>query len=416
MMNKLLIKLFLAANILTAGSMAYAITGVNPSGVNVSHTSPSTVFLTFQNLSPNQQPIDAFWCGAVTTTAVSSSNPCIPGTLFGHLPQRNNIGQASGTTGIKNFTDIMSIPSSVARRAYQDAQRGNDSRFFYVRHFANPQQFVVVTCRLAGGGARSPFALVDVRLHFTDNQPVAVIAQGETTPQISAEIRFTGTGRLTGRWEVVQPGDIEPTAFDLLPQASLPIEKRGLQRRYTMLQRFDRFLPPSGQVTIPGPNPDAIPHSGNGYYKLLFRVEATRERESNSNTVSQVVAAGGAAGFPMPMLRYYVGSSEETFIGNQAPKLFAPRTSIAANNPFSFTWSGTRSVYDRLEVARNDSIILTSIVPGSQGNYQAPPWINDHKGKSLKWRVSTLDAKGKTLQTSPWQVFSITATTASNAR
>jgi len=409
-MKKIFLNLLLLTFLLTTGNQASAITGVNPSGVNVSHTGPSTVFLTFQNLGAQQKPVDAFWCGAVTTTGVSAVDPCVPGTLFGHLPQRNNIGRVSGTSGVSNFTDIMTIPASIARKAYQDAQRGNDSRFFYIRRFSNPTQFVVVTCRLAGGGARTPFSLVDVRLKFQTDAPVAVISSGDIPPQVSAAIRFTGTGRLTGRWEVVQPGDIEPNSFDLLPQASLPIEKRGLQRRYTILQRFDRFLPPSGRVTIPGPDPDLIPHDINGYYKLLFRVEATRDRESNSNAITQLVTAGGAAGFPMPMLRYYVGTAEETFTGRKMLKLFSPRRSTEVGKPLSFIWLGNQSTYDQLEVAQGDSIILSSIVVGGLGNYQAPPWISNKKSKKLQWRVSSLDARGKIISTSPWLSFSISAT------
>jgi len=391
-----------------AASNAEAVTAVNPSGVNVSHTSPSTVFLTFQNLAAGQTAVEAFWCGQVVTTAVSATDPCVPGTVFGRLPLRNNLGRASGTGGVNNFTDIMSIPASVTRRAYQDAQRGNDSRFFYVRRFANPTQFVVVTCRMAGGGARIPFSLVDVNMKFMTDRPVVVIPRGSTPPKVVADIRYNGTGRLTGRWEVVLPGDEEPTAFDLLPAASLPFEKRALQKRYTVLKRFDLFLPPIGAVEVPGPDVRKIPHQVNGYYKLLFRVEATVDKESNSNAVSGTVAAGGAAGFPMPILRYYVGKPEFRAPDGSVVKLLLPDKDVAANAGVDFSWIGVSSAaFDKLEVVDEDETILSAVVKGRVGSYQAPPWLSEHQDKKLRWRITSLSSDGAVLATSHWQSFRI---------
>jgi len=387
---------------------AYAVTAVNPSGVNVSHTSPSTVFLTFQNLAAGQIAVEAFWCGAVVTTAVSATDPCVPGTVFGRLPLRNNLGRASGTGGVNNFTDIMSIPASVSRRAYQDAQRGNDSRFFYVRRFANPTQYAVVTCRMAGGGARIPFSLVDVNMKFMTDNPVVVIPRGSTPPEVVAEIRYNGTGRLTGRWEVVSPGDEEPTAFDLLPAASLPVEQRALQKRYTVLQRFDLFLPPVGAVRVPGPDVSKIPHQVDGYYKLLFRVEATVDKESNSNAVSGTVAAGGAAGFPMPMLRYYVGKPGYSASRADLVELLSPDKDVMAEKNIEFTWVGLNSAaFEKLEVMAGDETILSAVIKGRLGSYQAPPWLKDHSDQQLKWRITSLNSSGSVLAVSRWKSFRI---------
>ncbi len=404
--------LLMMCSCMLAATKAPAVTAVNPSGVNVSHTSPSTVFLTFQNLAAGQTAVEAFWCGQVVTTGVSATDPCVPGTVFGRLPLRNNLGRNSGTGGVKNFTDIMSIPASVARRAYQDAQRGNDSRFFYVRRFANPTQFVVVTCRMAGGGARIPFSLVDVKMKFMTDSPVVVIPRGSTPPEVVADIRFNGTGRLTGRWEVVMPGDQEPTDFDLLPEASLPVEKRALQKRYTVLRRFDLFLPPVGAVEVPGPDVSKIPHQVNGYYKLLFRVEATVDKESNSNAVSGTVAAGGAAGFPMPMLRYYVGKPELQGVDGGVVELLSPEKDVTADAAVDFSWVGASSAaFDKLEVLDGDETILSAVVKGGAGRYQAPPWLSEHSDKPLKWRVTSLDANGSELAVSNWKPFSIVSLT-----
>ena len=60
--------------------------------------------------------------------------------------------------------------ASVSRRAYQAAVDGQTSTFFYVRRFVSntggPDEYVFVTCRLTGGGARTPLALLDVQLAY----------------------------------------------------------------------------------------------------------------------------------------------------------------------------------------------------------------------------------------------------------
>src|SRR5690606_10976638 len=111
-------------------------------------------------------------------------------------------------------------------------------------------QYVAVTCRLTGGGARTPLSLTDVTIAFNSNKPVLQVATGELLPAIDAHIAYTGTGRLTGRWEVVLPGEEMPSRFDLLTEASLPLEERPKQRRYTQLARFNVFLPPAGRVVF----------------------------------------------------------------------------------------------------------------------------------------------------------------------
>ena len=50
------------------------------------------------------------------------------------------------------------------------------------------------------------------------------------------------------RCEVVQPGEELPESSDLLTEATLPIEKRGTQRRYTQLGRFNIFLASYGST------------------------------------------------------------------------------------------------------------------------------------------------------------------------
>src|SRR5690606_16986111 len=131
-----------------------------------------------------------------------------------------------------------------------------------------------------------------------------------------------GTCTLRGRWEVVLPGEEPPTERDLLTEATLPVEERELQRRYTEVGRFSEFLPPSAgaRFVLRGPDPEAIPNDVEGLYQLLLRIEASDDTEGDSNLAAAgagegVVHSGAVAGFPIPPLRYFVGASS----GNAAP-------------------------------------------------------------------------------------------------
>src|SRR5215468_1433544 len=317
---------------------------VNPTGVNVNPSTGTTAFLTYGQVSGNLRPAEAIWCGELIPAAPDLGLKCDPATIFGSLPARFNLSRPSGNLG---FTDVMSIPPSVARRAYQAAIDGADSRFFYVRRFVNtgggPDEYVQVTCRLASGGARTPFALTDAQLLFEPDLPIVFVRPRTLTPKIKANIQYNGTGRLKGRWEVVAPGEEPPSDFDLLPEGSLPFEQRGKQRRYTQLSRFNVFLPPVGRFTLEGPEPSRLPRNVEGAYLILLRIEASDDKEGDSDLSAVgvgpgIVHSGGLSGFALPFLRYFVGASESQAA---APlTLISPADDATINSPQSplFTW------------------------------------------------------------------------------
>lgn len=426
-----MVRLALLLIALLAGSPAGAVTAVNPFGVNVRASGPTTVFLTFQSLDPGETAVEAFWCGelsaAVIATnptlqlpfAVQTSDPCVPGTVYGRLPLRLDRSRPSTSAGTANFTDIMTIPASVARRAYQDAQAGLNSAFFYVRRFSGGiggDRFVIVTCRMAGGGARVPLALMDVRLVFLEAAAaVLAVERGSPLPRFEARIQYNGTGTLKGRWEVVMPGDPEPTDEDLLTEATLPVEARARQRRYTLLDRFELFLPPTGEVVIAGPDPRRVPHRTDGAYKILLRIEASDDKEADSNTGGGRIAhAGGVAGFPLPVLRYYVGSGaalEQLAAVSTTMRLFAPEADarVKTDTPLEFSWiSGERAALLRLEVTAEATTVLAALLAPETARYVAPPFVLEaSRGKPLRWRVVALDSCGRTIAASAWRTVTV---------
>jgi len=222
----------IAIFILSFSLAAFAQVTVSPDNITAYSQGATSAYLTFNNVV-NLTPAEAVWCGEIVSAAPDIGFRCDPATIFGVLPARYDQSKLNGA----RYTDIMSITPTVARCAYTDAVRGNDSRFFYVKHFignsGNPDQFVPVTIRLSGNGAGVPFSLTAVKLQWQNGEKVVpFIKPDEKLPKISAEIRYTGTGRLKGRWEIVRPVEELPESRDLLSEAALPIEERGTQRRY----------------------------------------------------------------------------------------------------------------------------------------------------------------------------------------
>lgn len=391
---------------------------VRPTGVNVAAQSATTVFLTFVGLSAGQTATEAFWCGSVVNASPARGLRCDPATLYGRLPLRFDLSsRAVGT-----FTDVMTIPASVARRAYQDAVRGRSSEFFYVRRFVDraggPDVFVAVTCRLTAGGATTPLSLTDVRVAFTTDAAVPVLSADAAPPTWWADVTYTGTGRLAGRWEVVRPGDDAPSNLDLLTEATLPLEERASQRRYMQLGRFNEFLPPSGRVRVPGPDPARLPRDVDGVYLVLLRVEAGDDRDGvtdPSGISSGPVASAAVAGFPLPVLRYVVGSATTETVkrndnrvggGLRRIALLVPSANASvASTGWKFGWMPiAEAAHYRLEVATLDgTAVFEAVVMSATAAYAPPPFFAAKaNGAPIRWRVRGFDLTGREVARSPW--------------
>jgi hypothetical protein len=349
---------------------------------------------------------------------------CDPSTIFGRLPARYDQSRLSGN---RAFTDIMSVPPSVARRAYLDATRGATATFFYVRRFVRPvggpvgggpAEYVPVTLRLSGNGAAVPFSITNVRLLWdAGNKVVPFIKSGERLPRITAEILYTGSGRLIGRWELVKPGEAAPTQHDLLSEATLPIEERGTQRRFSQVKRFNVFLPPVGRTTIPGPETERLEKTVDGMYLLLFRVESVADGLNRSNLQAVnagpgVLESGGVAGFAMPVLRYYVGTGGATQAdeSNAVEHLLGPadRSEFRANQPILFTWPSVQQTkYYKLVIESPAGVeVFSAIILRHIHTYSAPSWLSTQAaGDLLRWQVLAFDAKGAKLSETPFRTL-----------
>ncbi|HXG65159.1 MAG TPA: hypothetical protein VNO70_08625 [Blastocatellia bacterium] len=390
---------------------------VTPSTVTAYSQGATSVFLTFGNVR-DKRPVDACFCAEVIPAQTGVGFQCDPAKIFGCLPVRYDQSRASGNNA---YTDIMSIPPSVARRAYIDAAAGAEATFFYVRRFVSlsggPDEFVPVTIRLSGNGASVPFSLTNVKLSWGVDKPVLLIKPGEKLPRIQAEIAYTGTGRLKGRWELVKPGEELPDRRDLLTEATLPVEERGLQRRYTELSRFNVFLPPTGRFILPGPEVWRVPSTLVGQYLVLLRIEAAEDPNGNANLPGvgagpAAVPTGGVAGFPMPVLRYYVGSGSAPLpvASSGGFALVSPDENavLSLNSPIELRWSEMPgAVFYRVEIEdlQGQPVLQAIRLPGAP-TYQAPSWLGEKLGgNSLRWRVVALDRNGKALGETPRRIL-----------
>jgi hypothetical protein len=395
--------------------LAHAQVTVNPTGVNVASQGATTVFLTFGGLGTDLVAAEAFWCGELIPAAPHVGQQCDPATLFGRLPARFDLARPSGTGAL---TDIMSIPPSVARRAWQAAAAGAPAAFFYVRRFVSrsggPDVYVAVTCRLTSGGATTPLSLVSVTLVPDVGDPVLVLEPGAPAPGWHADIAYTGTGRLYGRWEVVLPGEELPSEEELLPEASLPLELRGSQRRWMQLERFNVFLPPTGRARLAGPDPERLPRHVDGAYLVLLRIEASDQSESQSDLAavgagSGLVGSGAVAGFPMPTLRYFVGSGSGGNGDMRSLRLLQPDdgAGLAGSAP-TFVWQPVAAAARyRLEIAGPAAAILfDAVLDPVQTRYVAPPFLRDRVGTGpVRWRVRALDERGREVARSEWRAL-----------
>jgi hypothetical protein len=366
---------------------------VTPNNVTAYSQGATSVYLTFSNVV-NLNPAESVWCGAIIPATPNIGFQCDPATIFGTLPARYNQSKLVNN----RYTDIMSITPTVARRAYTDAVNGNNSQFFYVRRFSSTigglDQYVAVTIRLSGNGAGVPFSLTAVKLLWQDGTKVVpFIKPDEALPKITAEIRYTGTGRLKGRWEIVKPGEALPEGRDLLSEASLTPEERGIQKRYTLLNRFNVNLPPGGRYTLPGPENWRIDKTIEGMYLLLFRVEASDAVDSGAN--------GAVAGFQMPVLRYYVGNSSNANI-NQVTNIAIGGDVEDEKPPIILTWKAVENTkLYRLEIEDEEGkkVFSAVVLPKSRA-YQLPSFIQHlTASKQLKWKVSAIGEGGKELET-----------------
>jgi hypothetical protein len=151
----------------------------------------------------------------------------------------------------------------------------------------------------------------------------------------------------------------------------------------------------------------------NGLYQILLRIEASDDKEGDVNLEAAgagtgILPTGAVAGFPLPVLRYFVGGAGAVGTAGARLRLLEPTpdAGVAAGALLVLSWSQTASaVMYRLQVRGADGEeVLAAVLQAGVASYAAPPFLTtDHAGETLEWRVLSLDGGGDEVERTPWQ-------------
>jgi hypothetical protein len=403
-----------APNVGPAGQLS----DVSPKRISVSSASDTvaSVLYAFANGVSAAAPGNAVFCLELTAplpaSSATSSYPCVSGSEFARHPNTAAQFQTTAVAGlVRSAREPITIPSLVTRFAEQQGKR----EFYFVRSMAGGQ-FAVVTLQNLGNSAILPLTLTSAKLQFRgyESAPIFFTRRGQTLPEIEAVMDYVGSGWLRGAWEIVQPGDPEPTPRDLLPEANLPLEQRGLQRRYPIVGNFSQYLPANGRIVLTPPDMSRLPVAVDGAYRVVLRLFA----EPSIAGGGDAALIGGAASFSLPTLRYFVGSGRTEQAGMAIPdvSVVAPLAGygFGRNEPVRFAWQSRAgaSAYLLEAVAKDGSVVASAELPATAvslaSTYEAPaPWRDKAKGRAERWRVSAIGDDGRLLAQSRWLTFSI---------
>ncbi len=395
---------------------ASTLTDVSPKRVvgNVSSDLTQVLSYTFSGNTSSVSPGDGLFCldliVGLPAGNTTTGNPCTNGSQFARHPTVSGAFQSTRVGSfIRSVRETIRVPSAVSRFARENGR----SRYYFARQFS-PNQYAVVAIELLGNVANQPISITDMRMYFKQGgeQPIVFLKRGDALPTVEAKLVFTGSGWLRGAWEVVQPGDLDPTESDLMTDASLPLSQRGLQRRYTVVGTFQQYLPAIGQVTLTPPDLSRFPVRADGAYRVLLRLFA----DPAIGADNEGRLASGAAAFALPTARYFVGSFASHGTTSTLPSISVSLPSVnhvfAATEAVSFRWQATRdaAVYLLEAVDATGKLVAAAQVPASavelNTGYSAPaPWRAQATlgAGAVRWRVTAYSRDGEALARSDWR-------------
>ena len=188
-------------------------------------------------------------------------------------------------------------------------------------------------------------------------------------------------------------------------------------RTASIFSRFQKFLSPTGSTIIPGPDPRLLPTLEKGLYRILLRIEASNDKEGNSDTLEGILNTGGVAGFPMPTLRYFVGEQGQFKEAKSYPpvSLLLPHNNkLLSSNKTNFTWADVQNTPEIViyeiqfyETDGENNLIASALIKPGESSYQPAKTLLKKLNKPFLWRVIALDNNGKTLSSSQLRKLSV---------
>jgi hypothetical protein len=388
-----------------APSTISALSSVTPLQVALTSGGRTSRLLTYNFVGSSSAPVGSFVCSQLIANAPSgatTSNPCAPGAQsFALAIEASGFSAQPISAGRSRATESVLFPEAFARLSSALAQQTGNSSLYFIRQFQNGS-FAVVQLQAVGSTLASPLTLTDVQLAFRTGrgrQPTVSLSPGEAVPLSFADIYYSGSGTLRGRWEVVEPGLAVPERSDLVPEASLTRSERGLQRRYKLIERFEYALGPTGHFVLPGPDPARLPVRQSGGYLVLLRIEAVP-----AGTNGGVFAEHGAAPFSLPVLIYQVGVGIDGSTALAAR--FVDLIDVAPSRVPTLAWRGIPEAASwRVELAdASGAIVGSKFLRREETRYGLTGVLAQRtRDKAVRWRVQAFDAGRRPIGRSEWK-------------
>ena len=128
------------------------------------------------------------------------------------------------------------------------------------------------------GSINDPLVFTGIRIGFGDSvggPSFTRVTESQDLPTFNAMLFYAGAGQLRARWEVIQPGDLDPSDLDLVPEDGLTVLQLAQRHAYTLVERATGYLSPTGSYVLRGPDARRLPRSRLGTYRILLRLEST---------------------------------------------------------------------------------------------------------------------------------------------
>jgi hypothetical protein len=129
----------------------------------------------------------------------------------------------------------------------------------------------------SAGGMGDALSIREIRMGYgvQDGGPATVtVLPGEPVPTANATFLYRGAGVVSGRWEVVLPGEPQPGNGHAVPDFAVSASDRLGLTRYRVIDTFQESLAPGGRHVLVGPDPAKLPRDLPGRYTVLLRITA----------------------------------------------------------------------------------------------------------------------------------------------
>ena len=353
--------------------------------------------------------VEALWCGELLSATPAVGLHCDPATAVRPTSRRD-------TTFREQVADELHrrhVDSRVGRAAaYQAAQRGATSTFFYVRRFdstaAGPTNTSPSRADSPAAARESPFSLTDVHLEFDgddgcrSSSPVSCHRRFRRVSPTTAPDALSVDGRSfcpektrrrfrPAHRSIASPGR---TWIATAIHAARAIQHFSAARRTRHASRADLHR---------------LPTSVEGTYRVLLRIEATDDREGDSNLDDAGAGTRNRAQRRGGWISPSGASLRRRRRGRAHPdrRTSAPFASVAARRRQRERGAAARGVDGRARDVRSflpcrirdtrRSAAVRRLLPRSARRYEAPWWIVERSAATgIRWRVTGLTRTART--------------------